>query len=395
MNASRWLLLVLGISGLLSSLAVPASAQQDPADTPTSSAAAPLVGSGPPVLADGFMLGGRWLAPGVVSLDWDDMAGAAGYELMVRAGDGWVLLSEHEATEGVLVAFDGSAALVAGLARDVAEHWFAVRARNASGVSLWSHSTAVEVPENEVEDGDEGRVFDPFTAPTRSGIDLERLREAIATVTPGGADCSAAPALDVAGVAVVEPPTGLNDPETPLTVAEVTRIAGGCLVVEYVALAGRSVAQVRALLASEPSVQTVGAPPRGVTLEHDSAGIDDDTAHHDDGGGRQWHLTPDIVGLWPGWQASNPVTVAVLDTGVDARHPDFDGQVVSGGLMACHSADPDGHGTHVAGIIAARQRQRGASGGHRRRRARSEDPADTGAGTCGLPGGHDADGRGG
>ncbi|MCY4423673.1 MAG: transposase [Acidimicrobiaceae bacterium] len=38
--------------------------------------------------------------------------------------------------------------------------------------------------------------FDPFTAPTRSGIDLERLREAAATVTPGDADCAAVPAFE-------------------------------------------------------------------------------------------------------------------------------------------------------------------------------------------------------
>ena len=41
-------------------------------------------------------------------------------------------------------------------------------------------------------------------------------------------------------------------------------IAGGCLLVEYVALAGRTVAQVREMLAADPSVHAVGEPVRGV-----------------------------------------------------------------------------------------------------------------------------------
>jgi hypothetical protein len=50
------------------------------------------------------------------------------------------------------------------------------------------------------------------------------------------------------------------------------------------------------------------------------------------------------------------VTVAVVDTGVQPNHPDLAGQVLTGwniikGTTA--SADDNGHGTHVAGIIAA------------------------------------------
>ncbi|WP_419946786.1 S8 family serine peptidase [Candidatus Poriferisodalis sp.] len=50
--------------------------------------------------------------------------------------------------------------------------------------------------------------------------------------------------------------------------------------------------------------------------------------------------------------------VAVLDTGVYGAHRDLDSQIVTGGLHLCHRVDPDGHGTHVAGIVAAEHVQK-------------------------------------
>src|SRR5207248_1386024 len=54
---------------------------------------------------------------------------------------------------------------------------------------------------------------------------------------------------------------------------------------------------------------------------------------------------------------SSSATVAVLDTGVDASQPDLQGAVVPGANIVAGSgdgtSDPNGHGTEMAGIVAA------------------------------------------
>src|SRR5437868_11659904 len=101
-------------------------------------------------------------------------------------------------------------------------------------------------------------------------------------------------------------------------------------------------------LAANPDVASVTAD-----LSRDTATAPNDPRYAD-----QWSL-PQI-----GWDkvfgTINPgssATVAVLDTGVDASQPDLQGAVVPGTDIVDGTgdgtSDPNGHGTEMAGIVAA------------------------------------------
>jgi len=70
----------------------------------------------------------------------------------------------------------------------------------------------------------------------------------------------------------------------------------------------------------------------------------------------QWHLTK--IAANSAWQSTNGsgTIIAILDTGVDASHPDVAGQIVPGWNIYDNNADTSdvyGHGTAVAGAAAA------------------------------------------
>ncbi|WP_416071666.1 type VII secretion-associated serine protease mycosin [Streptomyces sp. ID01-9D] len=81
----------------------------------------------------------------------------------------------------------------------------------------------------------------------------------------------------------------------------------------------------------------------------------------------QWHL--DVMKADQMWATStgDGVVVAVIDSGVDADHPDLRGQVLKGldlapGSPGDERADHRSHGTSMAGIIAGTGRFRGGDG---------------------------------
>jgi subtilisin family serine protease len=71
---------------------------------------------------------------------------------------------------------------------------------------------------------------------------------------------------------------------------------------------------------------------------------------------KQWHL--DFNRTFDFWEEPSPlpaVRVAVIDSGIDGDHPDFAGKIAGAKSFVGGSAltDEEGHGTFVAGLIAA------------------------------------------
>ncbi len=70
----------------------------------------------------------------------------------------------------------------------------------------------------------------------------------------------------------------------------------------------------------------------------------------------QWHLQAiRAFERWPEQPVLTPVRVAVVDSGIDGGHPEFQGRIAAKASFVSSKADEDriGHGTFVAGEIAA------------------------------------------
>ncbi|TQS39544.1 S8 family peptidase [Cryptosporangium phraense] len=161
------------------------------------------------------------------------------------------------------------------------------------------------------------------------------------------ASVSADPARIVAGVRA----------DQPVRIVSV-RTIGGRPSVSSVTVTGRASATA-AVAAAQQDAATVSVGVDEVVHLTDD-GTATAAATNDPLRSRQWALT--TLKAETDWTKStgSGVTVAVIDTGVQASHPDLAGQVLKGidlvgdkPASTDGSNDENGHGTHVAGIIAA------------------------------------------
>jgi serine protease len=121
-----------------------------------------------------------------------------------------------------------------------------------------------------------------------------------------------------------------------------------------------------ALLLAVPTAASTTASPRSIGLDAPirAFGWPLDAAPNDPYFGVQTDLLPiGAVAAWARTTGSSTTIVAVLDTGIDAANPEFAGRIVPGYNAMTGTAsgpgntaptnDDEGHGTHVAGTIAA------------------------------------------
>ena len=163
---------------------------------------------------------------------------------------------------------------------------------------------------------------------------------------------SASPDDDEAADIVDQAPAG-----EPLEVVVTSRAPDGKPVISTVLVKTKS--KARAIVAQALGrSRTIGAE-----MNH-RVSID---AYNDTYRSQQWALTAFNAEAVHKSSRGAGITVAVIDTGVKESHPDLDPEIVLSGTdyiaPGTSANDENGHGTHVAGIIAAqRNNGRGIAG---------------------------------
>lgn len=172
---------------------------------------------------------------------------------------------------------------------------------------------------------------------------------AMATLLVGGAATAAQPTEWVKGRVIVETRAGLSADELAKIVAphggKARRMGGSNL--HIIELPGQ---------ASETAVaQQLARNPHLKFAELDGLSKPS-LVSNDPYLGSEWHLTK--IGAMAAWDIGqgSGVTVAILDTGVDASHPDLASRIVPGWNFYSNLSDTSdvyNHGTGVAGTAAA------------------------------------------
>lgn len=118
----------------------------------------------------------------------------------------------------------------------------------------------------------------------------------------------------------------------------------------------RHLAALRALVVEAPSARALRRLPGVAYVERLDLPRRVAFAPNDPLAARQWHL-PQVraFDFWPELPTLAGVRVAVIDSGIDGTHPDLEGRIAGHRSFVGGSAltDQQGHGTFVAGLIAA------------------------------------------
>lgn len=126
-------------------------------------------------------------------------------------------------------------------------------------------------------------------------------------------------------------------------------------------------------LAIAASVLATASPAAAATDVLEPTG-ENSVAYAPDLSGRQWDMDDIGAPLARQKVTGAGVTVAVIDTGIDIQHPEFTGRIVqptswicpAGVTVPCQGLqyvdDGHGHGTHVAGTVAAADDGQGITG---------------------------------
>ncbi|MBU6427931.1 MAG: S8 family serine peptidase, partial [Cyanobacteria bacterium REEB65] len=193
---------------------------------------------------------------------------------------------------------------------------------------------------NESPDGAVAGLLGPSLTVSGSGSQMAiRSLGLSAPATPPNADLGIVVQLK-AGAA---PVFGVQSLES-IASMPLRKIMAGTYAVQAKSTAERD--QLIAQLQADPNVAYAG-PDRRYTIT---------SAPNDPYYSQQWALPQ--ISAPQAWNSSTgaKILIADVDTGVDYTHPDLAGQVIEGYNFVANTADPmddNGHGTFVAGILAA------------------------------------------